>query len=116
MTLEDECKHLIFIKEKLKEYRKAESETISNIITYLKNHNHEGVTFKHGKKKYTLMVEATKVRKTTTKKEREKKVQNILINAGVQNVDMATKEIINGLNQVTLTDQSKNKLKLKVTK
>ena len=52
-----------------------------------------------------------------SKKEKEKKVQDILFNAGVTNVEGATQEIINGLKQVALTDKPvKDKLKLKTTK
>ena len=117
MTLEDECKKLMYYRDKIKEYKKGEEDTKNHIITYLKNHNQAGVIFKHNNKHVTLLVEATSIKKNVSKKEKEKKVQNILVNAGVKNVDLATQEIINGLRQVALTDKpSKDKLKLKTTK
>lgn len=117
MTLEDECKQLMFYRDKIKEYRRAEQDTRDRIIEYLKNHNQDGVIFKHNNKHITLMVEVANLKKNISKKEKEKKVQKILMDAGLKNVDLATKEIINGLSQVTLTDHPpKNKLKLKTTK
>lgn len=117
MTLEDECKQLMYYRDKIKEYKKGEEDTKNRIITYLKNHNQDGVIFKHNNKHVTLLVEATSIKKNVSKKEKEKKVQNILVNAGVKNVDLATQEIINGLRQVALTDKpSKDKLKLKTKK
>jgi hypothetical protein len=117
MTLEDECKQMMYYRDKIKEYKKGEEEAKTRIITYLKNHNQAGVVFKHKDKHITLMVESTNVKKNVSKKEKEKKVQFILTNAGVKNVDVATQEIINGLRQVSLTDKpTKDKLKLKMTK
>lgn len=117
MTLEDECKQLMYCRDKIKEYKKAEEEAKSRIINYLKNHNQEGVVFKHNNKHVTLLVESTSVKKNISRKDKEKKVQNVLINAGVKNVDVATQEIINGLRQISLTDKpNKDKLKLKTTK
>ena len=117
MTLEDECKQLMYLRDKIKEYKKGEEEAKRRIISYLKNHNQDGVIFKHNNKHITLMVESTNIKKNVSKKEKEKKVQSILSNAGVKNVDLATQEIINGLKQVTITDKpSKDKLKLKTKK
>jgi hypothetical protein len=117
MTLEDECKQLMYYRDKIKEYKKGEEDTKTRIISYLKNHNQDGVIFKHNNKHVTLMVESTSMKKNISKKEKEKKVQNILSNAGVKNVDSTTVEIINGLRQVTLTDKpNKDKLKLKTVK
>jgi predicted transport protein len=117
MALEDECKQLMYYRDKIKELKKGEEEVKSRIIAYLKNHNQEGVIFKHKDKNVTLMVESTSLKKNVSKKEKEKKVQNILANAGVQDIDLATKEIINGLKQVSLTDKPyKDKLKLKTNK
>jgi hypothetical protein len=117
MTLEDECKKLMYCRDKIKEYKKGEEEAKNSIINYLKSHNQEGVVFKHNNKHVTLMVETTSMKKNISKKEKEKKVQNILLNAGVKNVDLATQEIINGLRQIPLTDKpNKEKLKLKTTK
>ena len=117
MTLEDECKQLMYCRDKIKEYRYAEEETRSRIIAYLKNHDQDGVIFKHNNKHVTLMVESTNVKRNISRKEKEKKVHSILSNVGVQNVDSTTQEIINGLKQVSLTDKpKKDKLKLKTTK
>lgn len=117
MALEDECKQLMYFRDKIKEYKKGEEEAKSRIISYLKNHNQDGVIFKHNNKHVTLMVETTNMKKNVSKKEKEKKVQTILSNAGVKNVDIATQEIINGLRQVIISDKpTKDKLKLKTTK
>ena len=117
MTLEDECQQLMYYRDKLKEYKKGEKEAKSRIITYLKNHNQHGVIFKHNSKQITLMVESASVKKKVTKKEKEQKVQTILYNAGVKDINTTTQEIINGLQQVSLTDKSnKDKLKLKTSK
>ena len=117
MTLEDECKQLMYCRDKIKEYKKGELEAKRRIITYLKNHNQAGVVFKHNNKHVTLLVESTCLKKNISKKEKEQKVQDILTNVGVKDVDMATKEIINGLKQVALTDKpTTDKLKLKMTK
>lgn len=117
MTLEDECKQLMYYRDKIKEYKRGEDETKKRIISYLKNHNQEGLIFKHNNRNITLMVESTSIKKNISKKEREKKVQNILSNAGVKNVDTATQEIINGLKQVSLTDKpNKDVLKFKTKK
>lgn len=117
MALEDECKQLMYYREKIKECKRAEEETKARIIAYLKNHNQDGVIFKHNNKHITLMVETTNAKRNITRKEKEKKVQFILSNIGVQNVDSATQEIINGLQQVSLTDKpKKDKLKLKTKK
>ncbi|ADO00373.1 hypothetical protein WIV_gp030 [Wiseana iridescent virus] len=116
MTLEDECKQLMYYRDKIKEYKRGEDETKSKIISYLKNHNQEGVIFKHNGKHITLMVESTSIKKNITRKEKEKKVSSVLKNAGVTNIEGATQEIINGLRQVSLTDKpNKDKLKLKTT-
>ena len=117
MTLEDEVKQLMYYKDKIKEYKKVEKSTTNSIIQYLKNHNQDGVIFKHNGKHVTLMVETTNSRRNVTTKEKEKKVQDVLYNAGVKNIDVTTQEIINGLRQVTLSDKpSKDKLKLKTNK
>jgi hypothetical protein len=117
MTLEDECKRLMYYRDKIKEYRKGEEETKARIISYLKNHNQDGVIFKHNNKNITLMVESVSARKIISRKEKEKKVQNILSNAGIKNVDTTTMEIINGLQQATIADKpTKDKLKLKTAK
>lgn len=117
MTLEDECKQLMYYRDKIKEYKLHEQEIKTRIVNYLKNHDQEGVVFKHNNKHITLMVEPTILKKNMSKKEKEKKVQDILFNAGVTNVEGATQEIINGLKQVALTDKpAKDKLKLKTTK
>jgi len=117
MTLEDECKRLMYYRDQTKELKKAEETTRNRIISYLKNHNQDGVIFKHNYKHITLMVEETNIKKNISKKEKEKKVQKILESAGVKNIDTATKEIINGISQVTLTGRPvRNKLKLKTTK
>jgi len=117
MTLEDECQQLMYYKNKIKEYKKGEEETKSRIVSYLKNHNQDGVIFKYNNKHVTLMVESTVQKKNVSKKEREKKVQNILYNVGLKDVDNLTQEIINGLKQVSLTDKPhRDKLKLKSTK
>lgn len=117
MTLEDECKQLMYYRDKIKEFKKKEDEAKKNIILYLKNHNQEGVIFKHNNKHITLMVESTTVKKNIPPKEKEKKVQNILNDFGVKNIDLATQSIINGLKQVSLTDKpNKDKLKFKTTK
>lgn len=107
----------MYFRDKIKDCKKGEVEAKNRIITYLKNHNQAGVVFKHKDKHVTLMVETTNVKKNFSQKEKEKKVQFILSNAGVQNVDAATQEIINGLRQVSITDKpTKDKLKLKMTK
>lgn len=117
MTLEDECKQLMYYRDKIKECKKGEEEAKARIISYLKNHNQDGVIFKHNNKHITLMVESMSVKKNISKKEKEKKVQTILSNAGVKNVDLTTVEIINGLKQVTLTDKpNRDKIKLKTVK
>ncbi|CCV01935.1 hypothetical protein IIV22A_091R [Invertebrate iridescent virus 22] len=117
MTLEDECKQLMYYRDKVKEFKKMEEEARKKIILYLKNHNQEGVIFKHNNKHITLMVESTTAKKNITPKEKEKKVHSILANAGVKNIDLATQEIINGLKQVSITNKpNRDKLKLKTTK
>lgn len=117
MTLEDECKQLMYYRDKIKEYKKGEEETKKRIISYLKNHNQDGVIFKHNNKHITLMVESTSVKKNVSVKEKEKKVQSILSNAGVVNVDSATQDIINGLKQVYVSNKpNKDVLKLKTKK
>jgi hypothetical protein len=117
MTLEDECKQLMYCRDQIKEYRKGEEEVRKRIISYLKNHGQEGVRFKHNNKQITLMVESTIAKKNISKKEKEKKVQQILNGVGVKNADLTTQEIINGLRQVSLIDKpNKDKLKLKMTK
>jgi hypothetical protein len=117
MTLEDECNRLMYYIDQIKELKKAEETTRKHIISYLRNHKQDGVIFKHNNKHITLMVEETNIKKNISKKEKEKKVQKILENAGVKNIDAATKEIINGISQVTLTSHpTRNKLKLKTTK
>ena len=105
MTLEDECKQLMYYRDKIKEYKLHEQEIKTRIVNYLKNHDQEGVVFKHNNKHITLMVEPTILKKNMSKKEKEKKVQDILFNAGVTNVEGATQEIINGLKQIALTDK-----------
>lgn len=115
--LEDECKQLMYFRDKIKQYKKGEEDTRNRIIAYLKNHNQDGVIFKHNNKHITLMVEPTNIKKNVSQKEKEKKVQSILKNIGVENPSTATQEIINGLRQVSLTDKPvKDKLKLKITK
>lgn len=117
MTLEDECKQLMYCRDQIKEYKKGEEEARKRIISYLKNHGQEGVRFKHNNKQITVLIESTSVKKNISKKEKEKKVQQILNGVGVKNVDLTTQEIINGLRQVSLTDKpNKDKLKLKMTK
>jgi hypothetical protein len=117
MTLEDECKKLMYYRDKIKEFKKGEEDTKTRIISFLKNHNQEGVIFKHNNKHVTLMVESTSMKKNISKKEKERKLQNILSNAGVKNVDSTATEIINGLKQVTLSDKpNKDKLKFKTVK
>jgi hypothetical protein len=117
MTLEDECQQLMYYRDKIKEYKKGEEDTKIRIISYLKNHNQAGVIFKHNNKHVTLMVESTSIKKNISKKEKEKKVQNILVQAGVQDVDSTTNKIINGLQQLSLTDKpNKDRLKLKASK
>lgn len=116
MTLEEECTQLMYYRDKIKDYKKHENETRKRIISYLKNHNQAGVIFKHRNKNITLMVETTNIKKNISKKEKEKKVQSILANVGVKNIDSATQEIINGLQQVSLTNKpSRDILKLKVS-
>jgi hypothetical protein len=117
MTLEDKCKQLMYYRDKIKECKKGEEDTKKSIIAYLKNHNQDGVIFKHNNKNITLMVESTStIKKNISKKEKEKKVQDILSNAGVKNIDTATQEIINGLRQLSVTNNKpKDKLKLKMT-
>lgn len=117
MTLEDECKRLMFYREKIKEFKKGENEAKNAIILYLKNHNQGGVIFKHNNKQITLLVESTTTKKNISKKEKEKMVQKVLVNAGVQNVDITTQEIINSLQQpLNLDRPSMDKLKFKTTK
>ena len=117
MALEDECKQLMYYRDKIKEYKQKEEEVKTRIIKYLKNHNQEGVVFKHNDKRITLMVNSVNVKKNISKKEKEKKVHNILENAGVKNVDLTTLEIINGMQQVSLMDRpTKDKLKFKTAK
>lgn len=116
MTLEDDCKQLMYYKDKIKEYKKEEESVKNRIILYLKNHDQEGVKFKHNNKSITLMVESTCLKKNISRKEKEKNVQEILLNAGVKNIDVATQEIIKGISQVTLNKPNKDKLKLKSTK
>jgi hypothetical protein len=112
MTFEDECKQLMQCKEKIKEYKKREEQIKNSIMSYLKNHNQDGVIFKYNNKNVTIMVESIHVKKNVSKKEREKKVQNILVNAGVKDIDSTTQEIINGLRQASVTDKStKSRLK-----
>ena len=117
MTLEDECKQLMYYRDKIKEYKKYEEEVRYRIISYLKNHNQDGVIFKHNQKHITLMVEEKPIKKNISKIEKEKKVKSILSNAGVQNIDAATQEIINGINQVTISNNiTKGRLKVKINK
>jgi hypothetical protein len=116
MALEDECKQLMYYRDKIKEYKKEEVESKSRIISYLKNHNQAGVVFKHNNKRVTLMVEATCARKNISLKEKERKVQDVLVNVGVKDVDIATRDIIEGLRQVYTDKPTKDKLKLKVTR
>jgi hypothetical protein len=117
MTLEDECKQLMYFRDKIKEYKKAEQEIRNSIISYLKNHNQEGVIFKHNQRNITLTVKSTTPKKNISRKERECKVKDILSNAGVQNIDITTQEIIDGLRQVIISDKlSQDKLKFKSTK
>lgn len=117
MTLEDECKQLMYYRDKIKECKKGEEETKKRIIAYLKNHNQDGVIFKHNNKHVTLMVESTYLKKNISQKEKEKKVQSILSGIGITNVDSTTKEIIDGLKQVSLTEKpNQDKLKLKMVK
>jgi len=117
MTLEDECKQLMYYRDKIKEYKQREEDAKRRIIAYLKNHNQDGVIFKHNDKRVTLMVDSIQAKKNPSKKEKEKKVQHILQNAGVHNVDVTTQEIINGISQVSLTDKpTKDRLKFKTTK
>lgn len=117
MTLEDECKQLMYYKQKIKEYKQKEEDIKTHIIRYLKNHHQDGVIFKHNDKRITLMVNSVKTKKNISKKEKEKKVHDILQNAGVQNVDVTTQEIIDGIQQVSLSDQPfKDKLRFKTNK
>lgn len=117
MTLEDECKQLMYFRDKIKEYKKAEQEIKNSIISYLKNHNQEGVIFKHNQRNITLMVKPTVPKKNISQKEKEYKLKDILSNAGVENVEVTTQEIINGLRQVTISEKPvKDKLKFKSTK
>jgi len=113
MTLEDECKQLMYYRDKIKEYKRFEEEIRNRIISYLKNHEQDGVIFKHNNKHITLMVHSTNIKRNISQKEKEKKLQSILLNAGVSNVDSATQEIISGLKQISLSDKPKrDKLKL----
>lgn len=116
MTLEDECKQLMYYRDKIKEYKQREEEIKKHIIAYLKNHNQDGVIFKHNDVRVTLMVDSIKLKKNISKKEKEKKVSDILENAGVKNIDITTQEIINGMQQVSLTDKPKDRLKFKTSK
>lgn len=117
MALEDEVKQLMYYRDKIKEYKRAEEMTRSKIIQYLKNHGQDGVIFKHNNKHVTLMVETTNLKKGVSLKEREKTVQGILFNAGIKNVDTTTQEIIQGLKTLAIVeDKSKDKLKVKTAK
>lgn len=115
MTLEDECKQLMYYRDKIKEYKKAEQEIKNGIISYLKNHNQEGVIFKYNQKNITLMVKSTPKR-NISQKDREHKVKNILSNAGVQNIETTTQEIISGLRHITISGDFQDKLTFKTNK
>ncbi|AHL67542.1 hypothetical protein DH26_gp047 [Chloriridovirus anopheles1] len=117
MTLEDEVKQLMYYRDKIKEYKHVEEMTRNKIIEYLKNHGQDGVIFKHKNRHITLMVETTQLKKGVTLKEREKKVHNILYNAGITDVDNTAHEIIQSLKSLSIVeDKSKDKLKVKTTK
>jgi len=69
MTLEDECKQLMYYRDKIKEYKQKEEEVKTHIIKYLKNHNQDGVILKHNDNRVTLMVNSVNVKKNISKKE-----------------------------------------------
>ena len=117
MTLEDEVKQLMFCRDKIKEFKKEEKAITNKIIEYLKNHNQDGVIFKHNNKSVTLMVESTNIRKCVSLKEKQKKVEDILYNSGITDVDSTTKEIIEGIKSLTVTSEiPRDKLKVKMKK
>ena len=117
MTLDEECQNLMHCKTKIREYKQKETEIKNRIIEYLKNHNQEGVIFKHNNKKITLMVNSIYVKKNIGKKEKMQQVQRILQLAGAKNVEVVTHEILDGIQQLRLTDKpSKDVLKFKYNK
>lgn len=117
MTLLDECKQLMYYRSKIKDLKIMEEETKTKIISYLKNHNQGGVIFKYNGKQVTLMVEPTTPKRSISQKERVKRVHDVLVDAGVSNIESTTQKIINGLKQVTLKDKpSKEKIRFKVSK
>jgi hypothetical protein len=116
MSLEDDCKHLMYCRSKIKEYRRSEQGARLRIVEYLKNHNQEGVVFKHNNKKVTLMVDSKPLKKSMSKREKEKNINDVLTKVGtVQNIHETTQKIISGLQQISLTNKPPvDKLKLKV--
>jgi hypothetical protein len=105
MTLKDEIEQLMFFRDKIKEYRRLEEESKTRIVQYLKNHNQEGVIFKHNNRQVSLMVKSTTPRKNVAYKEKEQKVVSILTNAGLHNAEVATQDILKGLKEMTLANK-----------
>lgn len=114
MGLEDDCKHLMYCREKITDYRKMETEARLRIVEYLSNHGQEGVVFTHKNKKVTLMVDSKHPKKPISAKEKEKKIHDILAEIGtIPNVYDTTQQIIKGMSRVSLVDKP-SKLKLTV--
>lgn len=113
MTLEDECRKLMFLRDKIKELKKIEESTKNNIIEYLNNHGQSGIIFKHNKKPVTIMVESTMVKKHIDKKEREKNLQNLLKEQGLKDFEAVSREIFQKLKWSTPTKKIKENLKIK---
>jgi hypothetical protein len=107
----------MYVRDKLKEYRRMEADTRQRIVEYLKNHDQEGVVFRHKNKQVTLMVKSTTSKKRISLKEKEERLHKILRDVGVSNVNETTNDIINGMKQVVLEDAPNvEKLNLKIKK
>lgn len=117
MSLQDKVKQLMYYRDKIKEYKILEDKSRLEIIEFLKNHNQDGVIFKHNKKNVTLMVESSNLKKSVSQKEKQRKVQSILHNAGIRDVDNTMAAILESMKSLTVVDNvSKDKLKVKMTK
>lgn len=107
----------MYYRDKIKEYKLLEDNSRLEIIEFLKNHNQDGVIFKHNKKHVTLMVESSNVKKSVSQKEKHRKVQSILHNAGISDVDNTTAAILESMKSLAVVDHAcKDKLKVKITK
>lgn len=106
MTLEDQVKHLMNCRDQIKELKKQEDLVRTNIIAWLKNHNQDGVVFKHDNKRVTLMVSSAPSRKYASAKEKEQRVGDILTcfssHESSRDVNATTREILEGLKNMRL--------------